>query len=78
MSHHRPSQAADPVEAGIVHLADIISNGLGIGSSGEKIIPQFDDVIWEDLQISPQLFKPAVNLAVHQLASLEMFFKRAD
>ncbi len=77
-NHHEPSQAADPVEAGIVHIADIISNGLGIGSSGEKIIPQFDDVIWEDLQISPQLFKPAVNLAVHQLASLEMFFKRAD
>jgi HD-like signal output (HDOD) protein len=76
--HHRPSQAADPVEAGIVHLADIISNGLGLGSSGEKIIPHFDDAIWEDLHISPQLFKPAVDLAVHQLASLEMFFKRAD
>ena len=76
--HHRPSQAADPAEAGIVHIADIISNGLGIGSSGEKIIPHFDDAIWEVLHISPQLFKPAVDLAVHQLASLEMFFKRAD
>ena len=77
-NHHQPSQAADPVEAGIVHVADIISNGLGIGSSGEKIIPHFDDTIWEDLHISPQLFKPAVDLAVHQLASLEMFFNRTD
>ena len=76
--HHQPSQAADPVEAGIVHVADIISNGLGIGTSGEKIIPHFDDAIWEDLDISPQLFKPAVDLAVHQLASLEMYFKKAD
>jgi len=76
--HHRPSQAADPVEAGIVHMADIISNGLGIGSSGEKIIPHFDDGIWEKLKISPQLFKPAVDAAAHQLASLEMFFKRVD
>ncbi|MBW2408693.1 MAG: HDOD domain-containing protein [Deltaproteobacteria bacterium] len=76
--HHRPSQAADPLETGIIHIADIISNGLGIGSSGEKIIPHFDDLIWEDLHISPQLFKPTVDLAVHQLASLEMFFKRID
>jgi HD-like signal output (HDOD) protein len=76
--HHRPSGAADPVEAGIVHIADVISNGLGVGSSGEKIIPNFDDEIWEDLNISPQLFKPAVDLAVHQLASLEMFFKSND
>ncbi len=77
-NHHQPSQAADPVEAGIVHVADIISNGLGMGSSGEIIIPHFDDLIWEDLDISPQLFKPAVDLAVHQLASLEMYFKKAD
>ena len=76
--HHRPSAAQKPVPAAIVHLADIVVNSLGIGSSGEKIIPHFDDAIWENLSISPQLFKPAVDLAVHQLASLEMFFKRAD
>jgi HD-like signal output (HDOD) protein len=73
--HHRPSGAADPLEAGIVHIADIISIGLGIGSSGEAIIPHFDDGTWDALKISPQLFKPAIDLAVHQLASLEMFFK---
>ena len=73
--HHRPSGADDPVEAGIVHVADVIANGLGIGSSGEKIIPQFDFEIWEDLKISPQLFKPAVDLAVHQLASLEILIE---
>jgi HD-like signal output (HDOD) protein len=73
--HHQPSGAADPLEAGIVHIADIISKGLGIGSSGENIIPHFDAETWDDLEISPQLFKPAIDLAVHQLASLEMYFK---
>jgi len=73
--HHQPSDAADPMQAGIVHIADIISKGLGIGSSGETIIPHFDDETWDELKISPQLFKPATDLAVHQLASLEMFFK---
>ena len=73
--HHQPSGAADPMEAGIVHIADIISKGLGIGSSGETIIPHFDDEIWDELKISPQLFKPAIDLAVHQLASLELYFK---
>jgi HD-like signal output (HDOD) protein len=72
--HHQPSGAVDPLEAGIVHIADIISMGLGIGSSGETIIPHFDDETWDELKISPQLFKPAIDLAEHQLASLEMFF----
>jgi HD-like signal output (HDOD) protein len=73
--HHRPSSADHPVEAGIVHIADVITNGLGMGSSGEKIIPAFDDKIWEDLNISAQLFKSVIDLAVHQLASLETYFK---
>jgi HD-like signal output (HDOD) protein len=76
--HHRPSSASIPLEAGIVHIADVISNGLGMGSSGEKIIPTFDYKIWQDLNISAQLFKSVIDLAVHQLASLETYFKSED
>ena len=35
-------EAQQPIPATIVHLADIIVNSLGIGSSGEKFVPPLD------------------------------------
>jgi len=75
--HHNPSNALDCTKATIVHLADIIVNGLGIGNSGESVIPHFDYEAWENLKISPRIFKVVIEQAVHQLPSLETFFSRA-
>jgi len=44
--HHRPSKAQQPIPAALVHLADIIVNSLGIGSSGEKFVPPLDHNAW--------------------------------
>jgi HD-like signal output (HDOD) protein len=49
--HHSPQKAADRIEAGIVHLADIITNALEIGSSGEHMVPPLDAAVWESLNI---------------------------
>ena len=51
--HHGPSKAQQPIPATIVHLADIIVNSLGIGSSGEKFVPPLDYNAWENLELSP-------------------------
>lgn len=50
--HHAPAKASDPIKAGIVHLADLIVHGLGIGSSGERSIPFFDDGVLDKIGIS--------------------------
>ena len=69
--HHKPSEAQQSVPATIVHLADIIVNSLGIGSSGEKFIPPLDDCAWENLKLSPNSFETIIGQATHQFQALE-------
>ena len=69
--HHKPSEAQQSVPATIVHLADIIVNSLGIGSSGEKFIPPLDYNAWENLEFSPSSFETIIGQATHQFQALE-------
>ena len=46
--HHFPSLSQGyTVEAGIVHIADIVVHALGYGTSGEKYVPTIDNKVWE-------------------------------
>ena len=69
--HHRPSDAQQPIPATIVHLADLIVNSLGIGSSGERFVPPLDYDAWENLELSPSCFEKAIGQATHQFKALE-------
>ena len=69
--HHNPSAAQHSIPATIVHLADIIANGLGLGSSGERFIPPLDYKAWEDLDLATSSFEVTVKQAIHQFNSLE-------
>lgn len=72
--HHSPHHSPDPEAASIVHLADIAVNALGVGHSGEQIIPRFEPQVWEQLQITPSAFKTAIDQTVHQLDVMETLF----
>ena len=69
--HHSPSKAQQPIPATIVHLADIIVNSLGIGSSGEKFVPPLDTAAWENLDLPLSSFDMLIGQATHQFYSLE-------
>jgi len=69
--HHNPSEAQQSVPATLVHLADIITNGLGIGTSGERFVPPLDNQAWEDLGLSPSCFETVIKQATHQFFALE-------
>jgi HD-like signal output (HDOD) protein len=69
--HHNPSAAQHSIPATIVHLADIIANGLGLGSSGERFVPPLDYKAWNDLGLATSSFEVIVKQAIHQLNSLE-------
>ena len=71
--HHDPVAANEPVQAAIVHLADILVNGLGIGSSGERFVPPLDNEAWECLGLPPSSFEVIIRQAKHQLSALELF-----
>ena len=69
--HHDPSKASQPVPATLIHLADIITNSLGIGSSGERYVPPLDNEAWDNLGLSPTCFDIVVKQATHQFFALE-------
>jgi len=69
--HHKPSASPQPDQATIVHVADIIVNALGIGTSGEKYVPPLDHVAWDNLELSPSCFEMVIRQATHQFISLE-------
>jgi putative nucleotidyltransferase with HDIG domain len=69
--HHEPSEAPDPVPAAIVHVADLIVNALGIGTSGERLVPPLDARAWEALEMSPSCFDLVIHQTIHQLNTLE-------
>ena len=69
--HHNPSAAPHPIPAAIVHLADIIANGLGLGSSGERFVPLLDYKAWEDLSLATNALEVIVKQAIHQFNSIE-------
>ena len=69
--HHNPCEAQQPVPATLVHLADIITNALGIGTSGERLVPPLDHTAWENLGLSPTCFELVTKRAIHQFVALE-------
>ena len=69
--HHNPSEAPQPVPATLVHLADIITNGLGIGTSGELFVPRLDNEAWNRLELSPACFEIVIKQATHQFFAIE-------
>jgi HD-like signal output (HDOD) protein len=69
--HHSPSEAQQPIPATLVHLADVITNSLGIGTSGERYVPPLDNAAWEGLGLSPTCFDVAIKQATHQFFALE-------
>jgi HD-like signal output (HDOD) protein len=73
--HHHPSSARDVKRAAVIHLADMIAHCLGLGSSGENGIPQFDDEAVEKLDILPSNLELIIRQAIHQLVFLDSMFQ---
>ena len=56
MYHHNPTAAIRfPLEAAIVHVADIIVHAMDLGSSGETYVPPLDAEAWERLNLTPSV-----------------------
>lgn len=68
--HHEPGDSPDPVPAAIVHVADILVNALGIGTSGERLIPPLNAQAWAALELSTSCFEVVTKQAVNQLDTL--------
>lgn len=59
--HHNPQKSRDPLDPAIVHLANIMTIALGIGSSGESFVPPLEGEAWECLGLSPNILASTID-----------------
>ena len=76
--HHTPSKAQEVNRAAVIHLADICIHGLGLGASGESVVPPLDDAAIETLRLAPGSLKTVIAQTLHQLEYLENAFQESD
>ena len=69
--HHTPAAASRfPVEAAVTYMADIIANGLQLGTSGERLVPALEPAIWGALAIDTDLLAQLIADAEHQVGDM--------
>jgi HD-like signal output (HDOD) protein len=51
--HHAPMEAPEPLEAAVVHLADVMANALGVAEGGMYAVPSLDEEAWRILGLKP-------------------------
>ncbi len=53
LEHHQPKEKQKEAEPALVHCAETIATGLGIGSSGEYFVQPPDEKIWASMGFTP-------------------------
>jgi len=76
--HHTPMEASMPVEAAVVHVADFITHGIGIGSSGASLVPELDARAWSRLGLSEADLPEIVRQAERQAGDVMAAFFPGD
>lgn len=60
--HHRPEQAAlHFAESSVIHLADFVVHAMGIGNSGERLIPPFQEKAWVRLDLPNSALRTTIR-----------------
>lgn len=74
-AHHDPTQAQRyPVEAAVVHLADVIVHGLRIGTSGERFVPPLDEEAWRRVDIPASALPEIIDRSEEQRRDVVALF----
>lgn len=68
--HHKPARSQHPLEASLVHIADILINALMIGTSGERFVPPMIPEAWTELGLPTEIFTKSVQLVDRQVAEV--------
>lgn len=72
---HDPAKAIHyPVEAAILHVADIIANALMLGDSGDPFVPLLDSKAWENIDLPVSLLSAIVNQVDQQFPGATQMF----
>ncbi|HHN46600.1 MAG TPA: HDOD domain-containing protein [Planctomycetes bacterium] len=73
--HHVPELAGENEMApAVVHLADVLTRTLGIGSGGDDVIPAPHATTWNRLALNEDAFIPAVKAFFKGIVNSQVFF----
>ncbi|THB62846.1 MAG: HDOD domain-containing protein [Desulfovibrio sp.] len=72
--HHDPSLAANPREAAIIAVADLLANTVQLGASGERYIPRLESGAWEVLDLPLSIVGQAMEQMEYQVDEILEFF----
>jgi len=68
--HHSPQESKDPLEPAIIHIADIMTNAIGRGSSGERFVPALNPDAWKSLELSPNILSSTIKQMERQIEEI--------
>jgi hypothetical protein len=71
--HHAPPKSQNPLEPAIVHFADIMTNALGTGSSGERFVPPLDPDAWDCIGLSANILSLTIEQMDRQIEETFQF-----
>ena len=57
MFHHQPAKARHQKEVSVIHFADIVTNAMRIGSSGERFVPALNQDAWKHVELPISYFE---------------------
>ena len=72
--HHTPQKSCNGIETAIVHIADIMTNAIGIGSSGESLVPPLDLQTWDKLGLSEHTLSSTIQQMDEQMKDVFNIF----
>jgi HD-like signal output (HDOD) protein len=77
--HHVPQSSQNQLECSIVHLADIITNAIKIGTSGEYYVPPLDLFSWDRIDISEKVLTSIIQQSDRQFDEIiQLFFSHEN
>lgn len=77
--HHIPQKSQNQLECSIVHLADIITNAIKIGTSGEYYVPPLDPFSWDRIELSEKVLTSIIHQSDRQFDEIiQLFFSHEN
>lgn len=74
--HHNPAKARRfKLETAIIHVADILTTAMGMGSSGNTLVPDMAPEAWQQLEIAPSALTRITEEADNDVNDLLRIFK---
>ncbi|WP_291321695.1 HDOD domain-containing protein [Desulfonatronospira sp.] len=72
--HHQPEKILNSLEPAAIHIADILTQALRYGSSGNIIVPDLSPGAWKDLKMKATALGGIKSLAQRQIYEIERIF----